>query len=211
VAYSDFTLAKVREAFDLTIEENRSLFKDVPAVAPSDRLLADLNENKPLAIAINSGKARSEFLIAPVLAEVRRQTRYQCSLFSGVEFNVDPINGLKGFCDYILSRSPEQYYITEPMAIIIEAKNENIIAGLGQCIAAMVAAQRFNPLSEPVGQPDSAQTIYGAVTTGTNWKFMTLCDRTVNIDLDEYYINQIDLILAILLQPLWGEDRQLAA
>ncbi len=200
MAYSDFTLATVRAAFDLAIEENRSLFAGLAGVPPSARLQIDLDENRPLAIAINSKKARSEFLIAPILTEVRRQTDSPVSLFSGVEFNVAVDRGLKGFCDYILSRSPEQYYITAPVAVIIEAKNENIIAGLGQCIAAMVAAQLFNQRSE-----NGITTIYGAVTTGTNWKFITLTDTQVAIDLDEYYINQIDKILAILLKPLRPE------
>ena len=197
MAYSDFTLAQVREVFGLTIAEDRRLFTNIVPVQPSERLLIDLDENKPLAIAINSEKARSEFLIAPILAEVRRQTNYQCSLFSGVEFTVEPERGLKGFCDYVLSRSKEQYYVTAPVAIIVEAKNENIIAGLGQCVAAMVAAQIFNQRTK-----ESTSTIYGAVTTGTNWRFITLQGSNVNIDADEYYINQVDIILAVLLQPL---------
>jgi len=200
MAYSDFTLATVREAFGLALEEKRHLFVGLAGVPPSARLQADLDENGPLAIAINSEKARAEFLIAPILAEVRRQANYLVSLFSGVEFNVAPEQGLKGFCDYILSRSTEQYYITAPVAIIIEAKNENIIAGLGQCIAAMVAAQIFNQRAET-----GVNTIYGAVTTGTNWKFICLADSRVAIDVDEYYINQIDKILAILMQPLRHE------
>jgi hypothetical protein len=85
--------------------------------------------------------------------------------------------GLKEFCDYILSRSQEQYYVVAPVAIIVEAKNENIIAGLGQCIAAIVAAQLFN---ERAGS--EIAKLYGAVTTGTNWKFMTLSHHQVNID-----------------------------
>jgi hypothetical protein len=206
MAYSDFTLAQVQDTFGLAIAENRRLFADLQPVQPSARLLTDLTENRPLAIAINSEKARSEFLIAPILAEVRRQTHYQASLFSGVEFTVDPALGLKGFCDYILSRSQEQYYITAPVAVIVEAKNENIIAGLGQCIAAMVAAHLFN---QRAGREIS--TLYGAVTTGTNWKFITLCHPLVTIDADEYYINQIEMILGILLQPLQGENRKAAA
>ena len=203
--YSDFTLAQVQATFGLAIVENHRLFTDMQPVQPSERLLMDLNENKPLEIAINSEKARSEFLIAPILAEVRRQAHYQVSLFSAVEFTVDPAAGLKGFCDYILSRSKEQYYITAPVAVIVEAKNENIIAGLGQCIAAMVAAQRFN---EHAGSENAM--IYGAVTTGTNWKFMTLSHHQVNIDADEYYVNQIDLILGILLQALQIENQEVA-
>lgn len=206
MAYSDFTLAQVQEAFALVIEEHRHLFADIQPIQPSERLLTDLNENRPLAIAINTEKARSEFLIAPILAEVRRQTHYQASLFSGVEFTVDAALGLKGFCDYILNRSKEQYYITAPVAIIVEAKNENIIAGLGQCIAAMVAAQIFN---QRAGHEISS--IYGAVTTGTNWKFITLSNSLISIDADEYYINQIEMILGILLQPLRGKDQDVAA
>lgn len=76
MAYSDFTLATVQATFDLTIEESRRLFVETDRVQPSERLLTDLNENKPLAIAINSEKARSEFLIAQF---GRGQTVYQWS------------------------------------------------------------------------------------------------------------------------------------
>jgi hypothetical protein len=65
--------------------------------------------DKVITTAINTEKARSEFLIAPVLAELRRQTKHQISLFSGTEFNVDPERGLSGFCDYLISQSREQY------------------------------------------------------------------------------------------------------
>lgn len=127
--YSNFTLAKAREAFGLTLNENRSLFEDVVGVQPSDLLKQILDENLSLATAINSEKARSEFLIAPILSEVRRQLDYQISLFSGTEFNVNPAIELLGFCDFILSASREQYFITALVVTVVEAKNENIIGG----------------------------------------------------------------------------------
>lgn len=74
MAYSSFTLASVQIAFDLLPEEHQPLFSGITEVRPSERLPTDITENKPLAIAINREKARSEFLIAPILAEVRRQT-----------------------------------------------------------------------------------------------------------------------------------------
>ena len=92
--------------------------------------------------------------------------------------------------------SPEQLLITAPVLMIVEAKREDIIGGLGQCIAAMVAAQQFN---QRHGEP--IQTVYGAVTTGTNWKFLTLQDSVVAIDRVEYFINQIEQILGILMSP----------
>ena len=196
MAYSDFTIDQVQEFFDVALIVNQSLFKNIVEIEPSDRLRLDLDENLPLTIAINSEKARSEFLIAPVLAEVRRKLNYQCSLFSGTEFSVEPERGLSGYCDFILSAGTEQYFISAPIITIVEAKNENISAGLGQCIAEMIAAQQFNlKKNHPI------DSIYGVVTTGTNWRFLRLREKTVAIDSVEYYINQIDIILAILLQP----------
>jgi hypothetical protein len=90
MAYSEFTtVSKVQTAFNLIIEEDRNLFSDVARVIPTDYLQQTLKEYWPLATAINTEKARSEFLIAPVLAELRRQANYKISLFSGTEFNID--------------------------------------------------------------------------------------------------------------------------
>jgi hypothetical protein len=196
MAYSDFTLAKVRQKLGVTIDESQSLFTAVPPLQPSDFLRQTIREYLPLATAINTEKARSELLIAPVLTELRRQLKNQMGFFSGAEFNVDASRELQGYCDYILSRSPEQFYITAPVVTIVEAKNESIKSGLGQCIASMVAAQVFN---QTVG--NSVEVIFGAVTSGTNWRFMTLSETIVCIDSAEYFINEVDKILGILSQP----------
>lgn len=196
MAYSDFTVAKAKAAFGLTSQEGSNLFATVVAVQPSISLSQTLIEFTELATLIGTEKARSEFLIAPILAEVRRQLSYRIALFSGTEFNVDASRGLQGFCDFILSASEEQLYIDAPVMTIVEAKREDIIGGLGQCIAAMVAAQQFN---EDKGQP--IREIYGAVTSGTNWRFLRLEGTGIGIDSQEYYVSQIDRILGILLLP----------
>lgn len=156
-----------------------------------------LQEYLSMAIAINSKKSRSEFIIAPVLAELRQLSGYQISLFSGKEFNVDSGKGLVGYCDFMLSYSKEQLYVSVPVTTIVEAKNENIIGGMGQCIAEMVAAQIFNQTSA-----NAIETIYGVVTSGTNWRFLTLHKNTVFIDTVEYYIKEVNKILGILLQSI---------
>jgi hypothetical protein len=198
MAYSDFTtLSKVRTTFNLTIDENTRLFPDIAPIEPSDYLKTTLNEFVPLANAINTEKARSELIIAPVLLEVRRHFNFQVGFFSGTEFNVDPKVGLSGYCDYILTASKEMYEIYAPVVTLVEAKNENIKSGLGQCIAEMVAAQRFNQQKEtPI------DTIYGAVTTGMVWKFLKLVNQTVFIDLNDYFVKEISQILGILSAPL---------
>jgi hypothetical protein len=197
MAYSDFTtLTKVREAFGLTIEESINLFTDTPEVLPSSHLQMTLNENVFLATAINTEKARSELIIAPVLLEVRRMLNFQIGFFSGSEFNVDLQAGLSGYCDYILTASKESYEIRTPVLTLVEAKNESIKSGLGQCIAEMVAAQIFNQRNGEV-----IASIYGAVTTGTDWKFLKLTDKTIWIDKRDYFINEVGQILGILITP----------
>lgn len=60
----------------------------------------------------------------------------------------------------------------------------------------MVGAQFFNQRAD-----NPVKVIYGAVTTGTNWKFLTLEGKIVRIDAVEYYVKEVDTILGIILQP----------
>ena len=206
MAYSDFTLAKVRETFQLIIDEKRNLFRDVPQVKSSAILTTLLEEYIQLATAINTEKARSELLIVQVLTEVRRQFNYQVSLFSGTDFNVDASKGLNGFCDFILCASEEQFDIIAPVVTVVEAKNENLKGGLGQCIATMIGAKLFNQNAQR-----EVKTIYGVVTSGTNWRFLTLEEQTVCIDSVEYYINDVEKILGILSQPFQSTLLQISS
>ena len=106
MAYSDFTLRSVKTQFSLTIEETTDLFSHAPEIVPRPEFLARLKETSPLALAIGSEKARSEFLIAPVLSEMWFLTQRRAALFSGVDFDIDLASGLSGYCDYIVARSP---------------------------------------------------------------------------------------------------------
>ncbi|WP_242056644.1 MULTISPECIES: hypothetical protein [unclassified Nostoc] len=167
MSYSDFTLDKVRKTFGLTIADKIDLFVSVPEIETPTLLTELLRENIPLALASNTEKSRSEMIIAPILIAVRKYFDNQISLFSGIDFSVDVEKGLNGNCDFIISRSPELLIVNAPVVTIVEAKKENINAGLGQCVAEMIAAKLFN---EQEG--NNIKTIYGTVTTGTNWKFL---------------------------------------
>jgi hypothetical protein len=79
---------------------------------------------------------------------------------------------------------------------LVEAKDNDIRIGLGQCVAQMVAAQIFN-----ARKGLEHQVVYGAVSTGTNWKFIMLENHVVKIDLTEYFITQLNQILGILAEP----------
>ncbi|NJL48993.1 MAG: hypothetical protein HC929_17915 [Leptolyngbyaceae cyanobacterium SM2_5_2] len=200
MAYSNFTLSKVKADFGLVTNESHDLFAEVVPLPPGDLLRATLKDQLPLASAINTEKARSELVVMPVLMEVRRQLHNQIAIFSGTTLDVEPAQGLEGRCDFILSRSPEQYYVAAPVLTIVEAKNESIPSGLGQCIATMVAARLFNQR-----EGNAITAIYGAVTTGNEWKFLQLSDRTACIDTASYFIKEVDKILAILVATLQPE------
>jgi hypothetical protein len=194
MAYNAFTLNEVKRQFGLQIHEQEALFADAPSVEVSPWLQETLREFAPLALAMSTEKARSEMIIAPILLEVRRQKHETISLFSGMEFTVDATQGLVGFCDYLLSLSPTHFTIEAPVVAVVEAKNENLRGGMGQCIAEMVAAKLFN---EQQGKP--LKNIYGAITTGSNWRFLRLQSTNVHIDLTERYLDQPGAIVGVLL------------
>ncbi len=192
MAFGDFTFPQVQNDLGLTIGE-ADLFSGVPAVEPREDFAATVGDGATVALAINTEKAKSEFIIAPILLELRRLLGRTFALFSGVELNVDPAKGLNGVCGFILSGSPRQFVLTAPLVTIVEAKNDNLRSGLGQCIASMVASQLFNQKS---GSP--VAVIHGVVTTGSAWKFLRLEGTAVALDLKEYYIDDLGKILGIL-------------
>jgi hypothetical protein len=193
MSYSEFTFQKIESELNLTIEE-MDIFSETPSVEISNAFDDLLKENIPLALAINTEKARSELLIAPVLVEFRRMLKHRVSLFSGVEFNVDAQKGLNGVCDYIISASSRQILMTAPIINIVEAKNENIKSGIPQCLSEMYAAKLFN-----TEKGTTVPYIYGIVTTGSSWKFMYLQENRVTIDSMEYFIDNIQKIMGILI------------
>ncbi|MEA5471203.1 hypothetical protein VB714_20200 [Spirulina sp. 06S082] len=193
MSYSTFSLEDIETQLGLSIQATQNPLTHAETCSVSESLREILDYNLPLALEIATEKARSEMILTPILIELKKIFDSKISLFSGREFNVDPDQGLVGFCDFLISQSPSQLIIKSPVIIIIEAKNDNIQSGLGQCIAAMYAAQIFNQR-----QGNAIAEIYGSVTTGTNWKFLKLVNKIVEIDVREYFLNDLGLILSIL-------------
>jgi hypothetical protein len=196
MSYSSFTLKEVKKNFGITLVNSQFSQAAIP-VSPSQWLSDLFQESVELAITLSTEKARSEFIIAPLLFEIRKSFSPHIGLFSGTDFTVAPEEGLNGICDFLLTKSQSgsgnEIVITAPTIIIIEAKKGDINAGLGQCAAEMIAAQRFN---DEAGE--KIENIYGAVTTGTQWQFLKLTGHELNIDMTEYALNPIDRILGIL-------------
>ena len=193
MSYSNFTLEAVVTKFELEKTESIGIFSEIEPITPSDYLTTGLAKKVPLAAAIGTEKARSELIVADVLVELCEKFDYRISFFSGIDFNVDFENDLTGVCDFLISLSPGQLFLEEPGIALVEAKNTDMKLGLGQCVAEMIAAQRFNQ-----ERGNDIPCVYGATTTGIDWQFLKLTANNLQIDIDIYPIRQSDRILGIL-------------
>ena len=191
--YSNFTFDSVQETFDLGILQVIGIFAEAEPVVPSEYLSAGLAKKAPLAIAIGTEKAKSEMIVTDILVELREHFEGRISLFSGVDFNVDAKDELTGVCDFLVSLSPNQFSVTAPVIVLVEAKKDSLKDGLGQCVAEMVAAQRFN-----AEHGNDIPCVYGATTSGMNWLFLKLEGRQLSIDMTAYSIDRCDRLLGIL-------------
>ncbi len=194
MAYSNFTLAEAQKTFQLKKVLSTGLFSEIEPVEPSAYLTTGLAKKVSLATAIGTEKARSELIVADVLVELLEHFNYRISFFSGIDFSVDPGCGLTGVCDFLVSLSPDQLDLAAPVIVLVEAKNLDLKLGLGQCVAEMLAAQRFN-----AEKGNDIPRVYGVSTTGTEWLFLKLEGKCLHIDMATYPIERCDRILGILV------------
>lgn len=194
MAYNEFSYPSVLGLLGLTLREG-ALFEAAQMQAVPPDFVARLAEGVMLAQAVNTEKARSEWIIAPVLLEIWRTAPQPFGLFSGAELKAGKDARLSGVCDFLLTREPIQTVIRTPIVTVVEAKNENLRAGLGQCIAEMVAAQWMNET-----QGEANVTIYGVVTTGSLWQFARLQETTVQLEAREYTLGDLGKIFAYFRQ-----------
>ena len=193
MAYSDWTLETVKKAFQLEEVNAVGIFSNVEPVEPSAHLATALERNVPLAFAMGTEKAKSELIVSPILVELREHFDRNISFFSGIDFNIDAENGLTGVCDFLVSLSSSQFHLEAPVITLVEAKRDNLTAGLGQCVAEMIAAQRFN-----TERGNDIPCIYGALTSGIDWVFFKLEGKKLQLDMAAYQIAECDKILGIL-------------
>jgi len=191
VPYADFTLESAEAAFGLTARPG-DLFPGLEAV-PVPPWLHDLLERGRQMVALVSEKARSEFLVVPILLSAREFAPGALAIYSGQRLDVDPARGLVGECDYILALTPPVPRLRAPLVTILEARKGDIEEGLGQCVAQMVAARLFNERAGGLDRP-----LFGCVTTGEVWQFLRLGDYEVILDRSRLFIDNVGGLLAAL-------------
>ena len=193
MAFSDFSYPEVFHDLGLKEASVLDMFAGVPEVAASTLLRGFLATSVPQATTNNTETARASLIVAPILNELWAHYAGRIGTYYGVEFNADPEARLNGYCDFLISKAPQQHRIVAPVVVVVEAKRDNLENGYGQCIAGMVGSLRFNRR-----EGNAIETIYGAATTGSNWRFLRLQGTTVTFDLTEYTISQVDRLLGIL-------------
>lgn len=187
--YTDFSLDTISNSLGVSAEQ-ADLFPGLPPAPISSWLRETLDRGKRQVLL--SEKARSEFLVVPILLATQELSGGTIAIFSGQRLDVDPAIGLVGECDFILAATLPLPGLRAPLVTIVEAKKHDIEGGIWQCIAQMVGAQVFNERS---GRP--VAEVYGCVTNGDVWQFLRLAGKVAAIDRARYYMDNVGGILAV--------------
>ena len=197
MAYSDFTLQSLEAAFGVTTQVAALFSEARPATVPGwlrDQL------DRGLRLPLVSEKARSELIVMPVLLACRELVPEPVAIFSGSRLDVSPAEGLSGECDFLLARTPPVPEVRAPLLSVVEAKKNDVEAGLGQCVAQLIGARLFN---ERAGRP--IVPLHGCVTTGEVWQFLRLEGPLATLDARRYYLDDLAGILGVFRAILEAE------
>lgn len=127
-----------------------------------------------------------EIVLFPILREVWKPYADQLSLFTHepVEYDDD----LKGTPDYFVCRRSEygQTIPEIPLLLVVEAKLDDFEKAWGQCLAAMLAAQKLNRT------PDLP--IYGLTTNSKSWEFGMLLGAEFTCDPNPISLHNLDTL-----------------
>jgi hypothetical protein len=192
MAYTQFKFVDLEKQFGLR-QARQKLFNtaEIADIAPSAWLLETLQLTSILPM--RNEKPKSEFLVAPILAEITKIQRMKIQLFSGENLDGDKKAKLNGEVDYIIVRYPQAMELRDPIIAVAEAKKGDVEGGLGQCAAQMYGARLFNRKAQ-----NDIEKIYGIVTSGFEWHFLVLDGQTVFIDDNTYTLGNLPQLLGIL-------------
>jgi hypothetical protein len=200
MAFRDFTFPTVCEQLGLSVQLHVDVGETAPlAVRPGfAELIQQGLEVAVGARGVCSEKAKSEFLVAPVLLEMRLLTRRSFSIFSGMELDAHKGKKLNGNCDFVLTKGANQHLRDAPIVGIVEAKNgEWLREGWGQCIAGMAGACHRNRRD---GR--GIDSVLGIVTNGRQWQFMQISGSEVRVDRHECSIDNLPVLFGRFAQLL---------
>lgn len=190
MAYSDFSFPELEARFGVQYTLQTLLVEAVP-VAPSAWLLESLRLGQRKGYTTE--KARSERLVSPILLELAERNSDVFTVQSGVMLDVDPAQGLRGECDFLLSYGPIWDFPTAPVFCITEAKKNDMDLGMAQCAAQLIGAWQFNQTHH-----HTLPVLYGCATTGIEWRFLHFDGKLISLDSVHYHITELARLLGAL-------------
>ena len=186
--YSQISIQELRDAFGIILE-TEAFLPEITNIEVPDWLRTYLNINQLSPALAKSEKAVSEMLITPILSAIKNNNLGQISLFSGEPMTDGEITGI---CDFIIAANPKAYLPEPPILVLVEAKKQDIYAGIPQCVAEMLVAQHINKKAGV-----KSDVIFGCVTTGTEWLFLQLKGNHAITDPNILYFSDLPKILGV--------------
>lgn len=189
-----FDIEDILADLDCTIER---LFLTLPRDPRPLERLANLHEQIQDGIRYVSSaseQAKREFLIAPIIREVCRTTQQRVK----VEYPIVVNSWLKGTLDYYFQVKSDR---VESNLLVIEAKRENLESGFTQLAVELVALDQWTETETPL--------LYGAVTTGQDWRFgiFNRQERKISEDLKLYRVpEELEVLVRVLVGILSGSE-----
>lgn len=191
MTYSSFKINDLRRKFHINDIRIR-FFDNIEPLTPSVWLQHTLSMRERLPIYTE--KAKSEWIIAPILTDVWEQCGQNFNIHSGVNLEADSEVGLNGECDFILSADIQKgFFLSSPIFTVVEAKKDDFLGGVPQCAAQLLGARIFNALDGRI-----LNNIYGCVTNGQDWLFLCLENNELKIDTKVYALRELEQIMGIL-------------
>lgn len=188
MAYRDFTFDQLTRAFGIT-NEVTPLFNGLPLIEPSHYLLHTLAT--ATSLPLRSEKARSEYLVTPILFELLELNRQFFMLYSGEMLDVDRDRGLTGDIDFLIAKRTNTYSVSLPVMAVVEAPRRDFDRGVPHCAAQMLAVRQLN-IETGLELP-----IYGCVTIGTEWQFLHYNNHHLIVDPTVYRLDNLPELLGV--------------
>ena len=130
-----------------------------------------------------SEDARKQVIIAPILLEVCEITQTQLN----IEYAISVNERLKGSLDYYINKGQG--------LLVVEAKQADLTKGFTQLAVELIALDQWTDSNTPI--------LYGAVTTGEDWRFGTYNrqEKEITEDLKLYRVpEEIATLMSILVE-----------
>jgi hypothetical protein len=185
--FSDFTLEGAMETFGIEASLEPLFETNDPVETPPWlRIVLDRFVETPFL----NERVRREAMAFPILHAAREVCAKGFTIYSSPRLDVDPERGLEGEVSYLFSTAAPLPVVMAPLVGVISFRSGEIEAGLGECLAQMIAASLFN---QRKGQPND--TISGATTNGNEWLFLQLQKNRLRVNSESHYRSDLPRLM----------------